>query len=406
MVADKTAIRILVLDDERFMLKLHVHMLVGLGFTSVTACDNGPDGLEWVDAPGSPPDLILLDLNMPRMDGIEFVRKLVERNYAGSLVLVSGEDERVLRMAIRLVQAHRIPVLGHIRKPLSLAALVLVMDRWKPASAALPRNRKAYSGSELRAAIAHDELVNHYQPKVQVATGAVSGVEALVRWRHPTDGLVLPDQFIPLAEDEGLIDALTRVALTRALADAAAWRLAGLQLRVAINISMDNLASVNFADFVTAAAADAGVASQDIVLEVTESRLMLDARAPLEILTRLRLKRFRLSIDDFGTGHSSLSQLQDIAFDELKIDRSFVHGAWRDATMRAMYYTSLGLGMHLGMQVVAEGVEDRDDWDFVRDTGCELAQGFFIARPMPAAELAGWIESWPEKAQHLRVAET
>jgi EAL domain-containing protein (putative c-di-GMP-specific phosphodiesterase class I) len=144
------------------------------------------------------------------------------------------------------------------------------------------------------------------------------------------------------------------------------------------------------------------VAPQAIVLEVTESRLMLDARAPLDILTRLRLKRFRLSIDDFGTGHSSLSQLQDIAFDELKIDRSFVHGAWRDATVRAMYYTSLGLGMHLGMQVVAEGVEDREDWEFVRDTGCELAQGYFIARPMPAAELAGWIASWPEKARQLR----
>ena len=402
MVGEKHAIRILVLDDEPFVLKLHAHMLAGLGFTAVTTCDNADDGLAWVEAPGHSPDLILLDLKMPRMDGIEFVRKLVERDYAGSLVLISGEDERVLRMANRLVQAHGIPVLGHIHKPVSLAALALVMDRWMPASAAPPAKKKAYSQAELRAAIANDELVNHYQPKVDVATGAVAGVEALVRWLHPVDGLVLPDAFIPLAEDEGLIDDLTRVALPRALADAAAWQRAGLKLRVAINISMDNLASVDFADFVAAAAASAGVPPQDIVLEVTESRLMLDARAPLEILTRLRLKRFRLSIDDFGTGHSSLTQLQDIAFDELKIDRSFVHGAWRDATMRAMYYTSLGLGMHLGMQVVAEGVEDRDDWDFVRDTGCELAQGFFIARPMPADELAGWIEAWPGIAVQLR----
>jgi EAL domain-containing protein (putative c-di-GMP-specific phosphodiesterase class I)/FixJ family two-component response regulator len=398
VVADKAAIRILVLDDEHFMLKLHVHMLAGLGYTSVTACDNGPEALEWVDAPGSPPDLVLLDLNMPRMDGIEFVRKLVERGYAGSLVLVSGEDEGVLRMANKLVQAHRIPVLGHIRKPLSLAALALVMDRWAPACAAGPAP-KAYTAAELRAAIDDGELVLHYQPKVFVATGAIAGVEALVRWCHPVDGLVFPERFIGLAEDEGLIDALTRVVLTRAMADATAWQRAGLQLRMSINISMDNLASVDFADFVATAAA-VGVAPQDILLEVTESRLMLDARAPLEILTRLRLKRFRLSIDDFGTGHSSLSQLQDIAFDELKIDRGFVHGAWRDATMRAMYYTSLGLGMHLGMQVVAEGVEDREDWDFVRATGCEVAQGFFIARPMPAAELAGWVESWTGTVAH------
>jgi EAL domain-containing protein (putative c-di-GMP-specific phosphodiesterase class I)/FixJ family two-component response regulator len=394
VIADRTAIRILVLDDERFMLKLHVHMLTGLGFTSVTACDNGREALAWIDAPGPPADLVLLDLNMPQMDGVEFVRNLVERDYPGSLVLVSGEDERLLRMAKRLVQAHRIPVLGHIRKPLSLAALAQVMDRWTPA-AARPEARRAFTAVELRDAIANGELVNHYQPKVDVASGTVVGVEALVRWRHPDEGLVFPDRFIALAEDEGLIDALTRVVLARAMADAATWHRAGLRLKVAVNLSMDNLASVGFADFVAAAAAAEGVAPQDVVLEVTESRLMLDLRAPLEVLTRLRLKRFRLSIDDFGTGHSSLAQLQDIAFDELKIDHGFVHGAWRDEATRAMYYASLGLGMHLGMDVVAEGVEDREDWDFVRDTGCGLAQGSFIARPMPFVELAAWVASWP-----------
>jgi EAL domain-containing protein (putative c-di-GMP-specific phosphodiesterase class I)/FixJ family two-component response regulator len=400
-IADRTALRILVLDDERFMLKLHVHMLAGLGFTSVTACDSGHEALAWLDAPGHAADLILLDLNMPQMDGIEFVRKLVERGFRGSLVLVSGEDERLLRMADRLVQAHRIPVLGHIRKPLSLAALTGVLDRWTPACDGHPEAREAYGADALRAAIAAGHLVNHYQPKVNVATGAVVGVEALVRWRHPVDGLVYPDRFITLAEDEGLIDDLARVVLTQAMADAAAWQRTGLRLRVAVNISMDNLASVDFADFV-AAAASVGVAPQDVVLEVTESRLMSDLRAPLEVLTRLRLKRFRLSIDDFGTGHSSLTQLQEIAFDELKIDQGFVHGAWHDESMRAMYYTSLGLGMHLGMEVVAEGVEDRDDWNFVRDTGCEVAQGNFIAKAMPVDELAGWIAAWSDTAEQLR----
>jgi EAL domain-containing protein (putative c-di-GMP-specific phosphodiesterase class I)/CheY-like chemotaxis protein len=393
-IADRTAIRILVLDDEHFMLKLHVHMLAGLGFTSVTACDNGSEALVWVDTPGCSADLILLDLNMPQMDGIEFVRKLVERDYRGSLVLVSGEDERLLRMAKRLVQAHHIPVLGHIRKPLSLAALAQVMDRWRPSTGARPVARRALQADELRAGIANGELVNHYQPKVDVTTGAVVGAEALVRWQHAEEGLVYPDRFIALAEDEGLIDDLTRAVLTQAMADAAAWHCTGLRLQVAVNLSMDNLASVDFADFVAATAAAAGVAPQDVLLEVTESRLMLDMRAPLEVLTRLRLKRFRLSIDDFGTGHSSLTQLQDIAFDELKIDHGFVHGAWRDESTRAMYYASLGLGMHLGMDVVAEGVEDREDWDFVHDTGCGQAQGYFIARPMPVGELAPWIASW------------
>ena len=165
-------------------------------------------------------------------------------------------------------------------------------------------------------------------------------------------------------------------------------------LQVAVNLSMDNLVSLDFLDLVVGLAAKAGVPPQMMELEVTESRLMEDLRTPLEILTRLRLKRFRLSIDDFGTGHSSLAQLRDLPFDELKIDQSFVHGAWNNEKLRAMFDSSLGLARQLGMEVVAEGVEDQADWDFVRKTGCEIAQGYFIARPMPAADLPGWIQSW------------
>jgi EAL domain-containing protein (putative c-di-GMP-specific phosphodiesterase class I) len=239
--------------------------------------------------------------------------------------------------------------------------------------------------------------VNFYQPKVVVANAALDGVETLVRWRHPTDGLVFPDQFIGMAEEHGLIDALTRTVLRGAFAQANAWRRAGLHLRVAVNVSMDNLSSVDFAEYVAREAALADVAPQDVLLEITESRLMLDQRAPLEVLTRLRMKRFRLAIDDFGTGHSSLTQLRDIPFDELKIDRSFVHDAWRDQTARAIYDASLALGNKLGMVVVAEGVENREDWELLRRTDCGLAQGYFIGHPMPAAELPSWIDSWNER---------
>jgi EAL domain-containing protein (putative c-di-GMP-specific phosphodiesterase class I)/FixJ family two-component response regulator len=399
---NKSTIRILVLDDESFMLKLLGHMLADLGFTSVTTYDNGAAALECFNTHASPPNLILLDLQMPEMDGIEFVRKLVEHNYTGNLILVSGEDERVLKMAEKLIQAHRITVLGHLNKPVLLARLTELMEKSVHMHAAPQSTAHAYSADELRTAIDAGELVNYYQPKVDVTTGAVVGVETLVRWRHPVDGMVFPDQFIGIAEDHGLIDDLTRVVLKGAMAQSKAWQQTGLRLRVAVNVSMDNLSSVAFADFVSGAATAAGVAPQDMVLEVTESRLMMDQRAPLEVLTRLRLKRFRLSIDDFGTGHSSLTQLRDISFDELKIDQSFVRGAWRDDTARAMYSASLGLGKQLDMEVVAEGVEDRNDWDMVRRTKCDLAQGFFIARPMPAVDLPAWIESWNGRMQQLQ----
>ena len=161
---------------------------------------------------------------------------------------------------------------------------------------------------------------------------------------------------------------------------------------------MRNLATVGFVDFVVDAAHSAGIRAEDLMLEVTESCLIHDQRAPLEILARLRLKRFRLSIDDFGTGHSSLTQAHDIPFDELKIDRSFVHGASHDETARAMMHASLGLGRQLGMQVVAEGVEDRADWNLVRTMGCDQAQGHFIARAMPGEMVAEWIADWHARA--------
>ena len=153
-----------------------------------------------------------------------------------------------------------------------------------------------------------------------LATGTVAGVETLVGWRHPQDGLLFPDQFIAMEEEHGLIDALTRAVLTDALRQARLWQDAGLSLHVAVNVSMDSLAALEFPDFVAREVAKAGVPLMSLVLEVTDSRLMKDLLAPLDILARLRLKRIGLSIDDFGTGHSSLAQLRDIPFDELKMD--------------------------------------------------------------------------------------
>ncbi len=388
-------VRILVLDDEPFMLKLLARLLTNLGFTDVATCDNGHAALERVDDAVHMPQLILCDLNMPGMDGIEFVRKLVEHRYAGSLILVSGEDERTLQSARTLVQAHHIEVLGSLQKPVLPQALHQLVERWVPPARATTRvPGRGYVVERLAQAIRTGELVNYYQPKVSVATGDVMGVEALVRWIHPQDGMVFPDQFIGMAEAHGLIDALTQVVLTTALRDNAAWERQGLKLKVAVNVSMGNLTALEFPEQTTSAAAAAGVAPQSIVLEVTESQLMMDLRAPLEILTRLRMRRFTLSIDDFGTGHSSLAQLRDVPFDQLKIDRSFVHGAHHNETLRAIFFASLRLAKELGMEVVAEGVEDADDWAFLQGTGCDLAQGYYIARPMPEDRVLKWVADW------------
>jgi EAL domain-containing protein (putative c-di-GMP-specific phosphodiesterase class I)/CheY-like chemotaxis protein len=390
---EKDALRIMVLDDEPFMAKLLGQMLHALGYSSVLLFEGGQAALDSMDDADGHPDLILLDIDMPGMDGVEFVRHLVGRRYRGALIVVSGTDERVLHAVKTLVQAHQLTGLGYLGKPIAPAALAQLIAQSVPQCAFRAR-RRAYGVDELRDAIASGALVNHYQPTVDVATAQVVGVETLVRWRHPRDGLVSPDHFIGIAEEHGLIDALTSAVLAVALSQARAWREAGMALRISVNLSMASLASLSFLDLIVELAGAAGMPPRDLVLEVTESRLLRDQRASLEILTRLRLKGFRLSIDDFGTGNASLTQLRDIPFDELKIDQSFVHGAWANETQRALFDASLDLARKLGMEAVAEGVEDRDDWDFLRRQDCKLAQGYFIARPMPAEDLPSWMTAW------------
>lgn len=391
--------KILLVDDEPFALKLLSHQLEKLGFVNVISHEHAADALAQMEFGTEMVGLILCDLQMPGMDGVEFIRELVRIGYAGGLVLVSGEDERVLQTAEKLSKAHRLNVLGALHKPVSQEQLKQVMNNHALRAAAAHVVHKTYTPEELWRAITGGKLVNYYQPKVDITSGAITGVETLVRWHHPEDDIVLPDQFIATAEEHGLIDELTRTVLASALRQARLWQDAGLHLHVAVNVSMNNLGSLEFPDFVARAALNAGVQPASLVLEVTESRLMKNPLAALDILTRLRLKRIGLSIDDFGTGHSSLAQLRDIPFDELKIDRSFVHGAWRDSSLRAIFDASLGMAKQLGMKTVAEGVEDRDDWDFLRATGCDMAQGYFIARPMPAADLPAWIQTWETRVR-------
>jgi len=302
----------------------------------------------------------------------------------------------------KLARVQNLNFLGYLEKPVRPNAVQSLMNQWlkheplaaHPASAPV-------SADEIRVAIAQRELVNFYQPKVEVATGRVVGVESLVRWHHPQAGVIGPGRFIPVAETHGLIEQITRYVVGEALTHKRALQDAGIDLSVAVNVSMDDLAELDFPEFLVFETDRAGVASSGIVLEVTESRLMNDPMAVLDVLTRLRLKRFRLSIDDFGTGYSSLAQLRDISFDELKVDLSFVHGAGRDPKMQAIVEGSQRIAQQLGMTVVAEGVEDSDDWEFIRGTHCDLAQGYFIAKPMPHDELLGWMGQWQRRLPDL-----
>jgi diguanylate cyclase (GGDEF)-like protein len=244
---------------------------------------------------------------------------------------------------------------------------------------------------ELRRALEGDELELHYQPKADLRTGAVVGVEALVRWRHPVRGLLAPDEFIPLAERAGLIGALTAWVIDQGLAQVAVWRAQGWDLSLAVNVSVRDLCGPDLTDVVASGLRRHGVPAGSLQLEVTEGSLFADsvrARRTLQQLERLGVV---LSLDDFGTGWSSLVQLRQLPVREIKVDRSFVARMVQDPQDRAIVSSVIDLARGLGMRVVAEGVEDEQTWDLLRQLGCDCAQGWFLARALPPADLTRWL---------------
>ncbi|MEN6542226.1 EAL domain-containing response regulator [Parvibaculum sp.] len=394
--------QIVLIDDEAFALRLLERQLANLGFAEVHSHTRAQDALDMLGNSTVEIDIIFCDLQMPEMDGVELVRHLARLEYAGRLVLVSGENRQILKTVTELARAHRLDVAGALQKPVTQEQIRDVLGK-RPSEkiAAKVDATRGYGADELAHAIESGQMVDYYQPKVDIVSGAVVGVEALVRWQHPEDGLVSPARFIEAAEQHSLIDDLTRVMLTCALRRARAWRDAGLGLSVAVNVSMDSLCQLDFPECVVAIADREGVPLSTLVLEVTEGKLMKNPLAALDVLTRLRLKHVGLSIDDFGTGYSSLAQLRDVPFTELKIDRSFIHGAAGDSSLQTIVEASLDIARQLEMKTVAEGVEDRADWEFLRSRKCDAAQGYFIGKPLPAADLMNWVGAWQARYRNL-----
>ena len=336
---------VLVVDDEPFMLRLLHRTLSQLGVSGVTTRDSAHVALQELEVSRTLPDLILLDLNMPGMDGVEFIRRLANLHYTGALILVSGEDQHILESIHKLVQAHGMHSLGHLCKPIEPEALAARIGHWATSGeSGRQAPRRVCRPEELRDAITNGALVNYYQPVVAVASGDLIGVEALPRWPFEDGTAMYPEQFIGVAERHGLIGELTNTMLSAAFAQARAWRDCGLALQLSVEVSIASMIRLGFPDAVMNHAAAAGVPPDSVVLEVRESQLMANLSNELDVFNRLRLKRFHLTINEFGAGHSSLTQLRDIPFDGIKVHRSFVHGAAANDKLRAIYGASLAVG--------------------------------------------------------------
>jgi len=251
--------------------------------------------------------------------------------------------------------------------------------------------RKLSLLSEARRAIAQDELVVYYQPKVHIDGHRVQGAEALVRWQHPEHGLLAPGAFIPAVERTALIGPLTRYVLERSISQCAAWRRSGWELSVAVNLSMRNLLDRSLPQEIERMLVQCGLTPDALQLEITESMIVSDPDRAIAILTRLHDLGVHMSVDDFGTGHSSLANLKRLPINELKIDRSFVTPMLHDESDEIIVRSTINLGHDLGLNVVAEGVEDKSTVDRLEVLGCDLAQGYYLSPPVPAGAFADWL---------------
>ena len=254
---------------------------------------------------------------------------------------------------------------------------------------------------ELRQAIEMDQLVLHYQPKASLATGEIDALEALVRWRHPALGLLYPDRFVPLVEQTDLIDKLTEWVVQRALRDLGALGPAAAHLTVAVNVSARNLGRPGFAELVMQELDASGIGADRLVVEITETALLTDPEAAAAVLRQLDALGVEVSIDDFGSGHTSLGYLSELPVHELKIDRSFICDMLVNPAHGAIVRSIVDLGHNLDLRVVGEGVETQETWDILRESGCDSAQGYLLARPMAVEQLGQWLATTPPLAAHV-----
>lgn len=383
-----SANRMLIIDDEPALGQLFARAAIECGYEAFFTSDAEEFRNRvhsWV------PSHIVLDLNMPGVDGIEVLRFLASERSTAQIVIASGFDLKVVESARKLGTERGLSVVETIRKPIRADELRRIFSDLRDEDDWLTEEAIIRAVNERQFFLA-------YQPKVRFVPEApywndVYGFEALIRWRHPVRGEISPVEFIPAAEGFGVIDRLTDNVFDLAFAQVRAWTTAGHGFTVSVNVSAENLHEADFVDQLVERCQDSGVRPENFVIELTETAAMGDVALAMDILTRLRIKGFSLAMDDFGTGYSSLVQLQQLPFSELKIDRAFIKEIHKSVQSKAIANAMINLGHNLDLSVVAEGIDDPDAMRILAELNCDIAQGFLISKPMTAERVDEWLKT-------------
>lgn len=346
------------------------------------------------------PDVVVLDLQMPQMDGVQMLRWLADEAVDVGVVLVSGMDERTIASAEQFGLSRGVHVLGTLQKPFTAEDMLEKLLFARAATQSL-------TAADLRNAIDHRELRVFFQPTIQRFadnTWDVGAMEALVRWQHPQRGVLQPDAFIEMSEREGLGRAVTDFVLQQGIEQLKGWRAARLNVGLRVNVPAILIADLDFPDRLAAMLLEHELDASGLTIEITETA-MLDRHADtFDILTRLRVKNINLAIDDFGIGYSSLTQLFELPFNEMKIDKSLVLRVPQSKEARIMVEALVQLAHKLGLRVCAEGVETENTLDFLTSVACDSAQGFLISRPVEAKAVRDVVQRWEAQQKRRHVA--
>ncbi|MGD9661767.1 MAG: EAL domain-containing protein [Porticoccaceae bacterium] len=342
------------------------------------------------------PTHLIIDLQMPNIDGVEILHTLADLDCNATVIITSGLGIRVLEAAGRAATENGLRVSGVLPKPFTPRTLRALLGKDANLLTAPPQQSHPHDldigEAELQLALERQQFIPWYQPKISCASGEIVGFECLARWQHSTLGLIMPDRFIPVAERSGLINQLSRQIFAQALT----WHgesFQGTPIKIALNMSARILTDKDFPRWLMEQCSQSHVQPSQVILEITETSTLEDPIAMLEFLTQFRIKGFNLSIDDFGVGYSSMIQLARLPFSEMKIDKMFIMTASQSEESQKIATAIAGLGRALELYVTAEGVEDQWTLNFLREIGCDAAQGYLIARPMAANAALAWAQS-------------
>jgi EAL domain-containing protein (putative c-di-GMP-specific phosphodiesterase class I) len=383
---------LIALDDDQDLLDIVAAIAAQAGFSATLTTD--PDFFDEAVRLNDP-DVIVLDLQMPKRDGVEVLRSLAQRRVQAGIVLLSGVDERTLGATELFARSSGLRVVSALQKPFMPEDL---LERLRAARA----KTGPLTVEDLQKAIEVGQLMLYYQPTARrFGDGSwdIGAVEALLRWDHPERGVLTPDQFLSMGEEYGLIHSMTDYVMQRGVEQLRGWRASKLDLQLRINIAANLLIDIDFPDRLESLLREQEVDPAAVTLEVTETAMLEQHTETFDILTRLRLKNINLAIDDFGIGYSSLTQLFQMPFNEMKIDKSLVMQVPQSKEARIMVDALVGLAHKLRLSVCAEGVESKEVLEFLDEIGCDSAQGYFISRPVAAEEVPEVIERWEQSQQ-------